>query len=186
MPSSGLVQANITCSKVIIDPPTPLGQFQSSSTPPAANRVYLVGGASSGDLVTVNVAIGGATTSTDLYSFAFDLVLGDPTVAQFVSGSADFGNALTLGAGQSYSVLASQSGDRVIVGVSKTGGGPGNGVSVSEAVVLDLTFRVLKAGTTSIGLAGPPGGSGPVALDSGGATIGSIQFDASSAWISGI
>ena len=134
----------------------------------------------------MSVAIEGPTTSADLYSFAFDLLLGDPSVAQYVSGTVDFGSALTLEAGQSYSVLASQTGDRVVVGVSKTGGGTGNGVSVSEAVVVRLTFRVLKEGTTSIVLAGSPGESGPLALDSGGATIGSVQFDTSPASISGI
>jgi len=171
---------------IIPDSPSPTAQFQSSSTPPAADRVWLVGKESSADLITMSVAIGGATTSTDLYSFAFDLVLGDTSVAQYVSGSADIGSALTFEGGQAYSVLVSQAGDRVIIGVSKTGGGAGNGVSASEAAVVDLTFRVLKEGTTSIVLAGPPGEPGPVALDSSGAPIGSVLFDTSSAWIAGI
>ena len=68
--------------------------FAESGTTGAANVIRL-SGSPAGDLVNVEVLIGGPTTSLDLYSFAFDLVLDDPGVAEYVSGSATSGAALT-------------------------------------------------------------------------------------------
>lgn len=150
--------------------------FTASGTDSTPGLVRLRGGSTAGDRVTVEVAIGGPTATTDLYSFAFDLVLSDPTVAQYVNGTAVFGSALTIGTGQDRAVLVSQSGGRVVVGVSKTGGGPGsgNGVAVTEAVIVSLNFQVLKRGTTRVTFGGSPN---PAALDSTGAVIGSVGFD---------
>jgi len=146
------------------------------------NTVRLTGAATA-DVVTVDVMVG-ATTSNDLYSFAFDLVLGDPTVAQYIVGSATIGDALTLGSGQQGQALAVQSGAMITVGVTKLGGGSGNGVDASEHAIVHLDFRVLKSGMTSINLSGSPPNP-PAALDSTGTVVGSVHFDSAPAMIAG-
>ncbi len=154
--------------------PVPLGAgFAPSVTPGSPDRVRLVG-RTSGDLVSVDIVIAGATTSDDLYSFAFDLTVDDPTVAEYVDGSAEFGTALELAAGQQGEVLASSNGGRITVGVSKLGGGPGNGVAGGEPAVATLTFRILRRDTTRLRIAALPP---PAALDSTGTGIGSVSFD---------
>ena len=171
-------------------PPVVSASFTPSSTPASANTTRLRSTAVSGNLLTLEVAISGVTTSSDLYSFVFDLVLGDGTVARYVGGTASFGSALTLGAGQGSVVLASQTGNRVVIGVSKSGGGTGNGIGATEEAILSLTFEVLKAGTTSVTIMGSPTNpqnptANPAALDSTGAVIPSVVFDGASAQISG-
>jgi hypothetical protein len=166
-------------------PPAITAGFTASGTAPTANLVFLRQGSATGDLVTVQVAIAGTTTSSDLYSFAFDLVLSDPTVATYQSGSATFGTALTLSGGQTSSVLVTQSGNRLVIGVTKLGGGAGNGVGAAQPTVVSLVFQVLKVGSTNITFSGPPPGGSPAALDSGGATVASVTFDAAAAQITG-
>ena len=151
--------------------------FQSSGTAAAPDLVRLVGSTADGDLTTLDVAISGPTASADIYSFAFDLVLSDSSVARYEGGSAAAGGALDVESGQGLSVLAAQQGDRVVVGVSKTGGGAGNGIASGEEVIVSLVFRVLRSGETAIRIEGPPT-EPPVALDSGGETLISVQFDA--------
>ena len=169
--------------------PSFAASFTGSRTTVAPNVVRLRSASSSGDTVVLEVTIGGSTTSTNLNTFAFDLVLSDPSVASYVNQSATFGNALTLGAGQTAGVQVAQSGNRVIVGVTKIGAGTGNGVSVSEAVVVRLTFRVLKVGTTTVTFSGvvnaqnPSGG--PAVLDPTPALVPSVLFDTVPAAISG-
>jgi hypothetical protein len=165
-------------------PPAITASFTGTGTGTAADFARLTGGSASGDTVTVNVVIGGPTTSSDLYSFAFDLVLGDTTVAQYVSSSVTAGTALTVVGLQSVEALASTSGSRVVVGVSKTNGGGGNGIPMGEPVVVSLTFRLLKTGSTTLAIAGAPGGS-PECLDSLGIAIPSITFDAGNATLTG-
>ena len=173
-------------------PPGLVAAFAASGTASAADRVRLGGNSTSGDMVTFEVAVAGPTTSSDLYSLAFDLLLSDATVAEYVDGAAVFGTALTLGSGQGQVLAVSQSGDRVVVGVSKTGGGPGsgNGIGASEEIVVSLTFRVLRAGATGVAIVGSPSNpqnptAAPAALDSTGAVINTMVFDAASATISG-
>jgi hypothetical protein len=121
--------------------------------------------------------LGGQTTSDDLYSFAFDLIIGNSAVVQYVNGSATFGEALTLDAGQQSQVLATQSGNRVTVGVSKLSGGAGNGVTTDEEDIVSLSFRVLMRNElTTISITGSPPND-PAALDSAGEIIDSIDFD---------
>lgn len=164
--------------------------FSGSGMAAAPNRVRLTAGTTSGDTVAVKVAISGQTTSSDIYSFAFDLLLEDPTVAVYLNNTADFGTALILGSGQGHSVLASENGDRVVVGVTKTGGGSGNGIGTGEKTIVTLTFRVLKEGATGVRIVGSPGNpqnptNNPAALDSTGAVIGTITFDSAAAQIRG-
>lgn len=159
--------------------------FSESGTAGAPNLIRL-NGSSTGDLVEVEVSIGGPTSSTDLYSFAFDLVLGDPGVAEYVGGSASVGTALTTESGQSLQVLATQLGPRITIGVTKLGGGTGNRVDdTGEAAVISLVFRVLQSGTTTLTIEGSSGND-PAAIDSGGSAIDSVEFDAVSATLVGV
>ncbi len=168
------------CVGSSVNEPAILAGFDGSGTPASANQVRLLSSASNGDVVTLEVALGGPTSSTDLYSFAFDLVLSDPTVAQYVSGSAHAGDALQVTGIQSQSALASQVGDRVVVGVSKLGGGPGNGIAGSESVLMTLSFRILRKDVTGISFGGTP-----TAIDSGGSRVGTVAFDSQPARLSG-
>lgn len=127
-----------------------LASFTTSTTSGSANLVRLGGGAAIDDRVTIDVVIG-PTASQDLFAFAFDLVLGDPAVAKLVMGSGTAGTALS---GPQIIVDAFQDGDRIIVGVTKLGGA-GNGVG-SEAIIISLTFQVLRVGATPITIEGSP------------------------------
>ena len=70
-----------------------ISSFSGSGTAAGADRARLTGIAS-GELVEINLVIGGPTTSDDLYSFAFDLVMSAPDVFELVPGSAALGPAL--------------------------------------------------------------------------------------------
>ncbi len=159
--------------------------FVASTTAAGPDMVRLRSVTTSSDLVTLEVAVGGPTTSNDLYSFAFDLLLSDPTVAIYVDGSAVFGNALTLGGGQGSTVLVTQTVDRIVIGVSKTGGGGGNGIGASEDSVVRLTLRVIDTGTTAITITGSPTNPVPTALDSAGSVVPSVVFDGGTAQLVG-
>ncbi|HET9299447.1 MAG TPA: hypothetical protein VFO11_05840 [Candidatus Polarisedimenticolaceae bacterium] len=160
-------------------------QFTPSGTASAPNLVRMTQAVVDRDLVRINVVLGGQTSSTDIYSFAFDLVLSDATVASYVAGSAQAGTALQPTGGQSIAVFANPDSarpNRVVVGVSKVGGGAGNGVSVGEAIVVSLVFRVLRRDVTSISFGGSSSNPTspnfkPVALNSQNAVIASIDFD---------
>lgn len=157
--------------------------FIPSATAASANNVRLVGSAA-GNRVIIDVVISGPTTSSDLYSFAFDLVLGNANIARYVNGSATFGTALTIGATQQEQVLASQNGNRVTIGVTKLGGGSGNGIGGSEETIVTLTFEVLQREMTTLTIAGSLPNA-PAALDSTGAVVDSVQFDTAAAVITG-
>jgi hypothetical protein len=166
--------------------------FIASGTPAAPNMVRLVGGNSAGNTVSVKVSVGGPTTSSDIYSFAFDLILSDGSIARYVPGSGVFGPALQLDAaqGQGGTVLVTQMGNRVVVGVSKTGGGAGNGIGNGEDVIVALTFEILKKGTTDLFFGGSPSNpmnptADPSALDSAGMPIVSVSFDGARAQLIG-
>ena len=62
------------------------------------------------------------------------------------------GRVIWLDLGQ----LAGLVGDRVVVGVSKTGRGPGSAITGTSATVVSLTFRVHVKGKTLVSFAGPP------------------------------
>ena len=156
--------------------------FTASATASAPNLVRLTGSATA-DLVTLQVVISGQTTSTDLFAFAFDLVLSNQNVAGYVEDSAEFGTALTLAPGQNGVALASQTGDRVTVGVSKLGGS-GNGVGPGEETIVTLYFRVTAKSTTALTLAGTPPND-PAALESDESPAPGIQFDGAAALIRG-
>ena len=80
--------------------------------------------------------------------------------------------------------MAVQTNDRITIGVTKLGGGSGNAISGGEPAIVDLTFRILSEGTSSLTLTGGPS-SNPTALDSSGAVIPSVTFDVQPALLSG-
>jgi len=166
-----------------------VASFTPSATPAAPNRVRLADGGASGDTVVVNVVIGGPTTSEDIYSFAFDVFLDDPTVATFLDGQEAAGNALVPTGSQSLIVQVAPSSQdpqrRIVVGVTKAGGGSGNGIAGAEATIVSLPFRVLRVAPTGIRLVGSSPSIPPRALDSAGNPILSIEFDTQPATLRG-
>ena len=165
--------------------------FTASGTAATPRLIKMVQHSKSGSHVSVDVVMYGPDTTLDLYTFAFDVLIGDPTVARFVPTSEVVGNALVPFAGQSVEAIAdlgTLSGggtdlSRVVVGVSKLGGGPGNGIAGASAVVVRLTFALQKAGSTTLTLGGIPS---PQVLNSSGAPIGSITYDAAAATVTGV
>ena len=167
-------------------------QFTASTTPPnTLHLIKLVQKSASGAFVVVQAVIYGPDVTLDMYSFAFDVKIVDASVVQFVTGSAIAGNALQPFVGQTIQAIAGfgtlpgggVDTSRVVVGVSKLGPVPGNGIAGSSAVVVELTFQVLKQGTTTLTLTGNPN---PQVLDSNGVAIGTITFDSASASMTGI
>ena len=155
-------------------------QFTPSATAAAVDLIKLVPKTTSGGRVVVQAVIYGPDAGQDMYSFAFDVKIGDPTVLKFVTNSAAAGNALTASAGQTITVQAGpdvSDTTHIVVGVTKVGGGPGNGVGGSLAnpvIIVSLTFQVLKMGTSTLAIAAVPA---PSVLDHNGAAIGAITFD---------
>ncbi len=163
-----------------------IASFVGSGTSAAPNLVRLVGGSVNDETLTVNIALGGPTTSTDIYAFSFELVLGSSDSLEYVTGSIEPGTMLSGAGCASVIAYADQNGSRVTVGVTKVGGCSGNGSTPTEATVGSLQFRVLVASSTTIAIEGTTGDPGsPVALDSGGADITSVTFDAGNATILG-
>ncbi|HJQ98626.1 MAG TPA: hypothetical protein VJ826_09935 [Candidatus Polarisedimenticolaceae bacterium] len=168
--------------------------FTPSTTATAPRLVKLVQKSKSGGRVVVQVVIYGPDASLDMFSFAFDVLIGDPNVLRFVSGSDHPGNALVPSPGTSQTVdsiaglgtLPAGGTDfgTVVVGVTKFGDGSGNGISGSSAVVVELAFDVRSAGTTTLTLAGS-GGNAARVFDSNLNVIGTITFDSESASVQG-
>jgi hypothetical protein len=169
------------------DNPTLTGQFAASSTPQAVHLVKLVPQSANGSTVVVQAVIYGPDTNLDLYAFAFDVVIGNPSVLAYVTASDPVpGNALQATGGQTIEALAGPDGSdptHIVVGVSKLGGGSGNGIANASAVIVSLTFQVLGQGSSTLSIASSPT---PVAKDSGGATIGAISFDTASGTVTGV
>ena len=176
----------------VMPPPPPLVTMFVASGTPAAPNGFRMEGSVNGDEVEIRVMIGGATTSQDLYAFAFDILLTDQSVVQFKERS--FGDALfDTNPGpppQDQVAFVSQVGDRVIVGVSKTQRGSGNGIAAGEKTILSMTFAV-NAGTTDLtfvaspapGVPGANPTNEPTGLDSNLDPV-DLDFDVLSATIS--
>lgn len=155
--------------------------FVGSGTPASPNTVRL-GGRVSGNFVTVTVLLGGPTTSTDIYGFAFDLVMDSSDVVELTPLSA--GPALRQLSGcESIEFLSRQSGNRIVVGITKVGWCDGNGIDAGEEVIATYSYRAFVPGRTTLRFDGPPGGSGPSAYDSNGNVIDTIVFDTGTATI---
>jgi hypothetical protein len=161
-------------------------QFLPSSTPQAPLLVKLVPVSVSGPLMVIQAVIYGPDTSLDLYAFAFDIKIGDPTTVKFVAGTAGGDNALTAGDGQTVvtnAAVDAADASHIVLGVSKTGGGAGNGIAGTSAIVVQMTFQALKAGATTLAITGTSASPSqpPAALDSSLQPIAGITFDASAA-----
>src|SRR5262245_13110097 len=74
--------------------------FTESATTLAPRVVKLQQKTASGGRVVMKVVIGGPDTTLDMFAFAFDVKIGDGTVAKFVAGSVVKGNALVATGGQ--------------------------------------------------------------------------------------
>jgi hypothetical protein len=165
-------------------------QFTPSTTAPAVDLVKLVQKSASGGRILVQAVIYGPDPSLDMFSFAFDVNIGDSTVLRFMPNSAVAGNALTASAGQTITVEAApdmSDPSRIVVGVSKLGGGPGNGVGgtlANPVIVVSLTFQVLKQGTSTLAISTAP--HAPTVLDHNGAAIGAITFDSANGSVTAV
>ena len=157
--------------------------FTASATAPLADGVRMEGTVVADDMVNIQIVLDGQTTSTDIYAFAFDILLSNSGVVQFIPGSALEGGVLETTPPQDVEVVVSQQGNRVIVGVTKTGGGAGNGFGMEERTIVSMDFTV-SSGTTSLTFASTPAMKAPAALDSTTANIPSIIFDTVPATIS--
>jgi len=131
-------------------PGAPTAGFTSNDAATSTDLVRFGPASCTGDLCTLDILIGG-TTEFDYYAFAFDIVISDTTVARFVSGSDTAGLFLT----GTVDSIVSQTVDRVVVGVSKSGIDPGNGTG-TEANVVTLMFQLLKVGDAALTFAGSP------------------------------
>ncbi len=169
-------------------------QFTPSVTQAGTlHLIKLVPKTASGEFVVVQAVIYGPDMGLDMYAFAFDVKIGDTSVVQYAAGSAAAGDALTLLAGQGVQVLAAPDGtdpSHIVVGVSKTGVPPGNGVSGASAVIVELTFRVLRQGTTTLALTGSTAipTQPPTVLDSASPPqpIAVITFDSANGTVTAI
>jgi hypothetical protein len=141
--------------------------FTTNDASTAGDLVRFSSASCANDLCTVEVSIG-ATTASNYYAFAFDIVISNTSIARFVAGSDITGTFLT-GSADSQ---ASQNGDRVVIGVSKTGAIAGNGTG-AEAVVMELTFQMTGTGDATLTFDGSPANpalgncsaTGPEAID---------------------
>lgn len=163
-------------------------QFTASATASAPHLIKLVQKSHSGGRVVIQAVIYGPDTNLDMFAFAFDVKIGDTTILKFVDGSAVAGDALQAFAGQSITTVVGpddQDSSHIVVGVSKLGGGAGNGVAGASAVIVNLTFQVLKQGTSTLAIASTPT---PSVLDSSDPPqpIAGLTFDTANGTVTAI
>jgi hypothetical protein len=160
--------------------------FIASVTPTTAGLIKLQPLSSSGSSVTVQAVIYGPDPALDMYAFDFAVKIGNASLVHLVPGSAVAGGALVPTGGQTVVATATTStSDPSVVNVSvhKTGGGDGDAVAGSSAVVVRLTFSANMSGSTTLAIAGAPT---PTVEDSTGATIGTITFDTANGTVTGV
>lgn len=167
---------------------TLIAQFTASTTPTSAavHLIKLIPNAASGARVVIQAVIYGQDVTLDMYTFAFDVKIGDASVLAFVPSSAVAGNALTAIDGQTITAIAAadmSDPSHIVVAVSKLGPGPGNGVEGSSAIIVSMAFDVLKQGTSTLAIATAPA---PAVIDQSGVAIDTITFDAASGSVTGI
>ena len=138
----------------------------------------------SGARVVVDAVFFGPEAALDLNAFKFGIRNGNPDLVRFVSQMTYVQTALIAGAGQTIAtdVDGDSNPSLVQVDVEKLGGGAGNGVAGTSAVVIELTFDVRGSGTTTLTLVGL-GADPPKAFDSAHASIPAVTFDAASATV---
>ncbi len=149
--------------------------FTPSGTERAADVVRLAGFGDGSELV-VFVAIGGPTTSSDVFAFNFGIDVGSSGAIEYVQGSAAVGEALIEpGCAQPILLVAPQ-GNGLTVAISKLGPCVGNPIAEEEENVLSLRFRMLGKTSTTLALGNAVSGSA-AALDASGSPIPGITFD---------
>ncbi len=166
------------CSDDDDGPPLTVGPqtfFTPSGTDRAADVVRLTGFGDDSELV-VFVAIGGPTTSSDVFAFNFGIDVGSAGAIEYVDGSAEVGPALIEQGCVEPILLVAPQGNGLTVAISKLGPCAGNPIASDEANVLSLRFRMLGETSTTIALGNAISGS-PSALDSSGTAIHGITFD---------
>jgi len=166
---------------------TTSAQFTQSATAQVPGLVKLVGAGGSGSRARVHVILVGPEQNLDLFAFRFGIEIGNPNLVRLVPQASYVQTTLTTTAGQTISVDVDAASDPSVVrvDVEKQGGGAGNGISAAATSVVELTFEVSGAGTTSLTLVGL-GGNPPRAFDSAQVPIGAVTFDAAGATIRGV
>jgi len=166
--------------------PTLSAQFTPSATAPALGLVKLVERSRSGSRVLVDVLLYGPDPGLDLFAFKFGIMIGNDTLVRLVPQSTYNQTALVAGDGQSISINVDAASDPSLIQVEVgKDGGAGNAVAVPSAIVLEVSFDVQAAGTTTLTLVGL-GGEPPHAVDSSDAPIAAVHFDAASATVTGV
>jgi hypothetical protein len=161
-------------------------QFTPSATAPAPGLVKLVERSHSGSRVLVDVLLYGPEPGLDLFAFKFGIMIGNDNLVRLVAQTDYSQTALVAGDGQSIAINVDAASDPSLVQVDVgKNAGAGNAIAVPSAVVLELSFDVQAAGTTTLTLVGL-GGEPPHAVDSAGATIAAVHFDAASATVRGV
>lgn len=164
--------------------PTSAPPARPTFTPPATaaapNLVRLTGGDGvRSDRIEIIVGIGGPTTSTDITTYGFDLVVSDPTLLADTIVAASAGDALDGQDAEKTVVASAMTNGRFTFGVTKIVlGAAGNGVGAAGATIASITFRTLKRGSTAIHL------DNVVALDHTGQAVTTVTFDPSPGTIS--
>jgi hypothetical protein len=120
----------------------------------------------------VQAVIYGPDVALDMFSFAFDVKIGDATVLKFVPNSAAAGDALQAFVGQSIDDRRPSDGRsfRHRRRREQAWRRRGNGVANASAVIVTLTFQVQSKGPRRSRLHAPA----PAVKDSTGATIGAL------------
>jgi hypothetical protein len=186
MASSGVVLALLLagCSS---SSKSTSAQFMASTTAPNPGVVKLVEKARSGARVVVDVVLFGPGPGLDLTAFRFGIRIGDPSLVRFVPQLSYTQNALIADAGQAIAIGVDGESDPSLVqlDIAKVGGGAGNGIAGTSAVVIELAFDVQRAGTSTLTLVGV-GNTPPEAVDSARAPIAGVIFDAANASVIGV
>jgi hypothetical protein len=167
-------------------PSTISAQFTPSATAPSAGLVKLVERSRSGSRVLVDVLLYGPEPGLDLFAFRFGITIGNDRLVRLVPQSTYSQTALVAGDGQSILINVDAAADPSLVQVDVgKNAGAGNAIAEPSAVVLEVSFDVQTAGTTTLTLVGL-GDEPPRAVDSADASIAAVHFDAASATVMGV
>jgi hypothetical protein len=161
-------------------------QFSASTTAPTPGLIKLEQKSRSGARVVIDARIYGPEPDLDLSGFRFGIRVGDADLVRFAPQMTYPQNVLVAGTGQTITIDVNAADPALIrIEVEKQGGGAGNGFAAASAIVIELPFDVQSEGSTSLTLSGLDGHA-PQALDSTGAVIATVRFDAASASVRGV
>lgn len=156
---------------VVSEPAPPASKPTPAPQAPTGDRVRLVVKPGLGGASAVEVRFVGPSSSQDIYSAAFDLILSEPALVE-LAGSKP--GDLFPGQPLVQAVLAN---DRLVVGVTLLGEPRGVGVPAKEATLLTILLKPKASGKLQLAFApASPGKPGPQFLDSKGKAITGITF----------